>query len=535
MIAKTLQAPEWISSGADITGGLDLLGLRVPVQRIGDKLLDGITTVTPSVRYLAFRAWLIQRYGQRGGVDSWQAFTKFAARVESALVLGNLVEDQSIVGLIGRNQALERIEPGKVSVEISSLVKVPASTIYAGPSDQLGISKSRDNAVPALVEERGVPLAKAVDKRLATVPIIERLTRDDTLGVASIDDLRELSDRVRIDRIPDDERELLIAAIMPSAPRQTEQNRIATYAALLTLAIQEKASEANFFDVVCSPGCFGEPLLDQVADGWVLDCVRDVIAVTQESVLAAVMGEILGQPDSELSGVDRHAVIAPLMERVEEHDSALRDLNLLTSGESVVNLSFRSLADRLRSRFLVADASTGISRWSNSLIEPLLYQRALNSGAGALSLAVVAWVMASLRVGNAVKEDKQKYSSLSYQGHRRLGMFEVVLPELKRFHREDRPLRDVAAEMAFRTVQQHLKITWSRLQIDQRRDVALLTAEGNKWFARNNFYAGRMASRIEQALRWLHHLKLIDPNGITKDGEIVLRRALTTLDKGVAT
>ncbi len=232
-IPSALQAPEWISSGAVITGGLDLLGLRLPVQTIGGSLLDGITTVAPSVRYLAFRAWLTHRYGQGSRADSWQAFTEFAARVESALVLGNLIEDPSISGLIGADQALERIARGEAAVQISSLVKSPASTIYTGPSDQLGISKGRGYAVPALVMERGLPLAMAVDRRLATVPFIERLIRKDDLGTVSIDDLRELGSKARIDWIPDDERELLLAAIMPSAPRPTERNRIRTYAALL--------------------------------------------------------------------------------------------------------------------------------------------------------------------------------------------------------------------------------------------------------------------------------------------------------------
>jgi hypothetical protein len=531
-IAMDLQAPEWISSGATITGGLDLLGLRLPVQTIGGTLLDGVTTVTPSVRYLAFRAWLIHRYGQRGGADSLQKFTEFAARIESALVFGNLIENSSIGGLIGSDQALERLAQVSTNVQISSLVKSPASTIYTGPSDQLGISKSRDNAVPALVMERGLPLAKAVDQRLTSVALIGHLIRDDDLDSASIDDLRELGRQVRIDRIPDNERELLLAAIMPAEPRPTEWNRIRTYAALLALASQQKSapSEGEFFDVACSPGRFGEPLVDQVADGWVTYCVRDAIAVTQESVLAAVMGEVLSQPDGGLSGVDRNVVIEALMARVEEHDSALRDLSLLSFGESVADLTFRALEDRLRSRLFVAGAAPGVVRWSDSLVEPLLYRRALKSGAGALTLAVVAWVMAALRVGDAVREDKQVYRSLSHQGRRRQGMREVVLPELERFRREDRPLRDVAAEMAVRAVQQHLQITWSRLQVDLRRDVALLSAEGNKWFARRKgFVAGRTASRIQQAIGWFHQLKLIDANGITADGAIVLQSALATL------
>ena len=144
-IPAILQAPDWISTGATMTGGLDLLGLRLPVQTIGGALLDGITTVTPSVRYLAFRAWLLHRYGQRGGADSWQAFTDFAARAGSALVLGNLVEDRSIVGLIGADQALDRLASGDAKVQLSGLVIAPASNVT-------DICR-RDASLNSLVEE----------------------------------------------------------------------------------------------------------------------------------------------------------------------------------------------------------------------------------------------------------------------------------------------------------------------------------------------------------------------------------------------
>lgn len=117
----------------------------------------------------------------------------------------------------------------------------------------------------------------------------------------------------------------------------------------------------------------------------------------------------------------------------------------------------------------------------------------MKSGAGALSLAVVAWIVAAIRVSDA-RENVPEYGGLSYQGWRRLGLRDIVLPELERFQREDRPLREVAAELAFRTVQQHLQITWSRLQVDLRRDVALLTAEGNKWFARGKGFSSRTHS-----------------------------------------
>lgn len=426
-----------------------------------------------------------------------------------------------------------RLDAGTPQVEVSSLVKSPASTIYTGPSDQLGLSKTRDNFVPALVDTRGLPLALAVQQRLARIPLLERLVSAPNLTQAALDDLRELGAVARIDQIPDDERDLLLAAIVPAKPLPKERARVGSYAALLALAAKKKAqpTEGDLFDAACSMNRFGEPLLDRVAVGWTFYGVRDAIAVTQEAVLAAVMDEIMASTEGGLVGVAREQVVGALMERVEEHDSALRDLGLLSDAESVASLSFRDLQRRIEARVSTDSVSShGVKRWSDTLIEPFLYKRALKSGAGALSLAVVAWVLAAARVADAVRENNPQSGSLSYQGWRRLGLRDVILPELERFHREDRPLREVAAELAYRTVQQHLQITWSRLQVDLRRDVALLTAEGNQWFSRGKtFAAGRTASRIQQALGWLGQLKLIDAGGITADGDVVLKRAFEVL------
>lgn len=535
-ISDAIDAPQWISSGAVIAGGLDLLGLRLPVQTIGGTLLDGITTVTPQVRYVAFRAWLIHRYGQTGLPDSWRSFTEFALRIESALVLGNLANDRRIGGLIGADEAVRRLDGDTPLVSISALVKSPAATIYAGPSDQLGVTRTRDDAVPALVIERGQPLAQLTERRLATVPLIRRLLEDPSITQASLDELREIGAVARIDQIPDDERDALLASIVPPNPRPNDRPRIATYTALLSLASVLKTcpSEQDLFEAACSKQRFGDPVLDRAADGWTTYCVRDAIAVTQESVLSAVMTEVTTHPDEGLTGVNGSTVIASLMERVDEHASGLQDLGLLALSESISDLSFRELQRRIdQSVGSSIEHRNGLSRWGSALSETMVYQLSWRVGAGALTLAVVAWILAALRVGRGVREGGQDFGNLSHQGWRRMGLREVILPELERFHRENLPLREVAAELAYRTVNQHLQIAWSRLQADPRRDVALLTTEGNTWYARGKgFGGGRTASRLAQAVGWLQQLRLIDAGGITPDGEVVRQDGLRILSTG---
>jgi len=533
-IAKMIERPEWVDSGSVLTDGLDLLGLRLPVQTIGGTLLDGVTTVTPSIRYIAFRAWLIYRYGESHRPDSGRDFAEFSSYAECALVLANLSQNRSITGLIGADDALVRLDGGTNRIGISPLVKTPATTIYAGPSDQLGISWSRDERVPGLTNERGRPLALTVDHILSQIPLVNQLFGEPPNEVDR-EQLAELGTIARIDQIPEPEREALIAAVLPTAPLPRERARIGTYAALLALAKQKGAvpTEKDLFKAACSLKRFGEPVLDHAADGWLTYCVRDAIAVSHEAVLAAVMTEItLGPKDGRL-GVESSEVVGELLSRVGEHDVALRELKLLGADESVADLTFRQLFARTK-QLLAPGMSEerGVTRWSSGLTEPEIYNLALRSGAGALSLAVVTWIVTAIRVGSGVKENLSEFGNLSYQGWRRLGLRDVILPEVDRLLRDDPALSTVAAELTYRIVRQHQQIAWSRLQNDLTRDVGLLTAEGNRWFSRGKGYTGgRTQSRLREALGWLTQLKLIDAKGATPDGDEKLTQTLRVLSE----
>jgi hypothetical protein len=536
-VSKTSEAPEWIENGATPTGGLDLLGLRLPVQTIGLSLLNGVTTVTPSIRYIAIRAWLIHRYSQAELPDSANEFTKRSSNVECALVLGNLLQDRSMTGLIGFNEALERLNAGAGSLGLGPLVKTPASNIYAGASDQLLVSWSREDGMPGLGESRGLPLALAVEGSNAGSKLVRSLFQKAPLEEALTDDLKEFGAAMRIDKIPDEEREALVAAIIPMKPKPSELNRVATYTALLRLSKEKGAlaTESDLFKAACSHKRFGDSLLDQAADGWLTYCVRDLIAVSQAAVLGAVLGELnLGTNENQL-GIEGRAIISELLSRAEEHNAPMREFGLLNSEESVKDISFGTLFARIEERLALGmTMEHGIRRWDSGLNEPFLYGMALRSGAGALSIAVVAWIVAALRVGSGVREQMGDLDGLSYQGWRRVGLKEVILPELERHLREDLPLTTVAADIAYRVVQQHLKIAWSRLQVDLTRDVSLLSTEGNKWVGRGEaFGAGRTASRIDRALGWMNQLGLVGTAGITGDGDAVLKNALSALSQAV--
>src|SRR3989338_885747 len=121
--------PAWIDIGAMENRGLDLLGLRLPVQVLGETLFDGITTITPSIRYLSFRAWIIHLYLQRRLPDSWKDFKRFASRIEAAIAYGSLLQGAGAPGVLGSDKATELLATDVDALPLTDLVMQPAISI----------------------------------------------------------------------------------------------------------------------------------------------------------------------------------------------------------------------------------------------------------------------------------------------------------------------------------------------------------------------------------------------------------------------
>ena len=85
--------PQWVESQGKPINGLDLTGLRLPVDAISTYQLIGITTVTPRVRFLSIRAWIIKAFSESGLPNNYEAFADFATRVETAIVFAVLLNN----------------------------------------------------------------------------------------------------------------------------------------------------------------------------------------------------------------------------------------------------------------------------------------------------------------------------------------------------------------------------------------------------------------------------------------------------------
>src|SRR5262249_26464327 len=113
MAAPTgIPVPRWVDSNAKLVRGLDLLALRRTAARIAESLLDGVTTITPTVRYLSFLCWITRSYWHARKPNKRREYLAFARRVEAAIVLGNLLQPGKKLSMVGSDDATRVIESG---------------------------------------------------------------------------------------------------------------------------------------------------------------------------------------------------------------------------------------------------------------------------------------------------------------------------------------------------------------------------------------------------------------------------------------
>jgi hypothetical protein len=459
-------APDWISFEAEKTEGLDLLGLRAPVQRIGNQLFNGVTTVTPKVRYLSVLAWIVWRYSEARLPNSWKSFISFAEAQEAVIVMANRLKSRSILNLVGVTKGDKLLDSAGNTLPLERLAQQVAYNIYVTTSRQLNLTHDENNAFAGLTKERGIELAKAFDQLIGGTTYGKALASDARKNRIARKQLAEIADGVFLDRIPREERNILIDAIIPRKPESGEWDRIANYALLLwlTQANGEPVDEEGVFAAAAVlprnlPAC-----LLPVLNGWLEYLIRDLLAVTHEAVFEAVMRQI------DIASAERGApalaadVVAALLNDTDEQNGMLRQIGLFTARDSIEKMDFASFQKRIKRA--CADGvsvSGGLRRWRSGLVETTVYGMALKAGAASAVLLPVAWCLAAERIGpemfKAVGENRRV---LTLGSLFQIGIEDVVLPKLEEFSREARTVRDVIAELITRTVQQHLRVAWTR-------------------------------------------------------------------------
>jgi len=523
--------PSWVQSESRITSGLDLLGLRNSVQTIGLRVLNGITTISPTVRYISLHAWIARRYAEARLPDSWDSFREFSGRVEAGVAIANLLIGSETVGLVGFEGADSLIDSGAKQFHLKPLVKQLAATIYSGPSEQLGISFASESGIPGLTKERGMVLAQLVEESLGRTSFAKALHGNPQQTTFTKGALTELGAAFSILDLPLKEKKLLVDCLIPVFPRPNELCRHATYGLLLELSEKRNTlpTEDEFFALVLDVKHGLPQFYQQWLDRWLLYLMRDCLAVSHEAVLAAVIGE-LAATDGSASGIQRDTLLKRLLVQDDQLMLPLSILGVRPKGKKTLDCPIRELADELRAA-TTPRIRTSLNRWRGKVNEQALILLGLDGSVGSFTVLVLTWLLIRERLANSVALLPEDRDLLSHQGNNRIGIDQVVLPLLSRVLEQDSriTIREVCYELVVRTVEQHLTTAWTRLALDPTKDVAALSADGMTWRYRKNFTADRTASRLQQAIGWLSQLGLTDAKGCTEQGEIALSRIRTTL------
>jgi len=522
--------PDWIENQAQEIKGMDLLGLRLPVQNISEYLLTGVTTISPRVRYLSLRSWIIKSFGLSGLPDTHEAFMDFVFRVECGLVIGMLLNNKTVTNIPGSDEARLMLEENPNAIQLKRLVKQTAYTIYTGPSNELLISTLRDNKVPALTTERGVQLAEAVESLLSGTEFVNMLRNNPSIDIVSPEVLREFGATLNIDSISTAERDLVVECIIPKTTikhrKIDEQLRVGVYILLLELAKRKSSipHEDDIFNAALGDLKNWPDSLRVILDGYVLYRVRDSIALMHEYVLEAVTNELSPYDMS----VNSNEIINTLFS--QELEILLVNIGLLESNDKLDKVPFNDFNNRVNKVIGSTNNGGSICRWNGRLNENTIISAILERKHSPLGLLPLTWILSRKRVINDEFLDIYPLSLLSRQGYARIGLKEVIIPELDRYEKENPTLDIVIAQMIRRSVDQHLRITWSRMFADIRKDGAAILADGDEWSYRRSFRTDRTASRIKEAIGWLRQLGLLNDEGITPDGTIVLKRGYEILD-----
>lgn len=530
-----MPVPDWVSFEADKTGGLDLLGLRAPVQQIGTELFDGVTTVTPRLRYMSVLSWIVWRYAQAKLPEKRSSFFEFAAAQESAFVLANRLKSQTVTQLVGSEGADKELDTGRKRLALKRLTKNIAFNIYVASSRQLNLTRQADSGLNKLSEQRGEALAKEFDKALSKSAYGARLAKKPSTDRISREELAELATPLSVVSIPRGERDILIDVVIPSKPVDAaEWRRLRNYTLLLwlTQAYERPVEEDDIFELAQHPPSELPECLSATVDGWLAYVVRDCLAVSHEAVFGAVMRQVDRDCAARGAPALSNDVVAALVASAPEKDEALRAFRILKKGETTAGLSFRAVSERVSALCRKARTSqSGLARWEDGLSETELYEHAASSDDAAVALLPVAWCLALERVPGGGSDKARRYDLSGAGGLFQIGIEDVVRPKVKEFLSEDRSYHDVMAELVVRTVQQHLRVAWKRFSAPRGKDVSVLIADTEAWSRNNGFRPGRTASRLSVAIDWLGQLRLTAEDGLTKVGEQVLKRSLKALER----
>lgn len=503
--------PEWTELGQD--GGLDPLGMQRPIEAIYQSLLPGISTITLRFRYYSFFVWMLEIYAKERGNTDPVAFRRFQRRCETlyALIAARGSTELGVAGIDWAQKQLGDV-PNNPAVIIDFSVGADPETdvdrrylrnkggafggIYATQMFEMGLITLGDDRNPiAVCTNRALPLAVAFAAEIGELgTVFMRCVRDGTVTLADLDRMAPMQPSEIV--AGSDEHRLLVQVLLGQVSPAIAPDKLRRSTSLMLLQLIGTTKEVPRAEAVKwewfgagQHGAEPVPATEDVRTLWALYQACDLMRLAFENILDLAL-DIL--QEVELRRMPLGQVVAELIGIVDVPDGMTWEgycAGLLDGLEP-------AMAARLAyERVGEARASGDRSKRMQSV------------------LALVA----------ALTERAVTFGELLDKALNAPDHFQSLRTEVRflqaRAKENARTVLD--ALVRERVLKRHLWVA-SRKFRNQKAYTFLIEPEEGLLRYRDRFQVSPSSPRLEQAMRFLRDVKLIDGAGLTDFGHAEL-------------
>lgn len=503
--------PEWTELGQD--GGLDPLGMQRPIEAIYQSLLPGISTITLRFRYYSFFVWMLEVYAMEQGDTDPVAFRVFQRRCETlfALIAASKSTELGVAGIEWAQKQLGDVPNNPATVIDFSVGADPETDvgqrylrnkggafggIYATQMFEMGLITLGDDRNPISVcTNRALPLAEAFAAEVGELgTIFLRCVRAGAVSLAELDRMAPMQPSEIL--AGSAEHRLLVQVLLGRLSPATASDKLRRSTALMLLQLIDETKDIPRAEAVkwewFGAGHYAAapvPATEDVHSMWALYQACDLMRLAYENILDLAL-DIL--QEAELRRMPLVKVVAELLDLVDVPD------DITWQGYSTglhEGLDPAMAAKQADDRIVKARASGDRSTRMQS---------------------VVALVVALTE--RAVAFGELLHSKLDAPDH-----FQSLRTEVRflQGNAQENARTVLDALVRERVLKRHLWVA-SRKFRNQKAYTFLIEPEEGLLRYRDRFRVSPSSPRLDQAMRFLRDVKLIDDAGLTDFGRAEL-------------
>ncbi len=496
--------PEWTELGQD--GGLDPLGMQRPIEVIYQSLLPGISTITLRFRYYSFFVWMLEVYARERGDTDPVAFRAFQRRCETlfALIAARGSTELGVAGIDWAQKQLGDVSNNPSTVIDFSVGADPETDvgerylrnkggafggIYATQMFEMGLITLGDDRNPiAVCTNCALPLAEAFAAEIAELgTVFMHCVRTGTVTLADLDRMAPMQPSEIV--AGSAEHRLLIQVMLGRISPATASDKRRRSTAIMLLKLIDATKEVPRAEAV-KWEWFGAgqqaadpaPASEDTRAMWALYQACDLMRLAYENILDLAL-DIL--QEAELRRMPFSVVVAGLLDLVDVPDGMTWQGYSTSLLEDLEPAVAARLADE---RMVEARASGDRSTRMRSVVALV----------AALAERAAAFGELLDRELNAPDHFQSLRTEARFLQDRAQESARTVLDALVRE----------------RVLKRHLWVA-SRKFRNQKAYTFLIEPEEGLLRYRDRFRVSPSSPRLDQAMRFLRDVKLIDDAGPT--------------------